>query len=151
MSTTTTINELHPDDQLIKEILSKHPKLAHLKASLKDNIATLNDNLLTEQGLEATLDLLSQFSRIELLDDKIKKTKPTNAPLPRSIRLNITLTSLLEATREAQEFKALQSEAENIKLYFQQKMRQLIVQTLSLDRLTLKKQLRHFSNIQQPS
>ena len=49
--------------------------------------------------------------------------------------------SLLEATREAHEFKTLQSKAENTKLYYYQKMWQLIVKTLDLDRIMLKKQL----------
>ena len=109
---------------------------------MKGNIVTLNDNLLKEQGLEATLDLLSQYSRIELLDEKIKKTKPTEAPLPHSIRIKIELTSLLEATREAPEFKVLQGEVENVKLQYQQKMQQLIIKTLVLDKGMLKRQLR---------
>ena len=88
MYTTTTNNDTHPNGTLIKEVLAKHLNFWYLKAVLKGNIVTLNDNLLKEQGLEATLDLLSQYSRIELLDEKIKKTKPTEAPLSRFIQLH---------------------------------------------------------------
>ena len=142
MYQTNNNDDNTPTKKLVNDVLAKHPKLAHLKGALTNNIATLDDDLLKEQGLDATLDLLSQRSRIDLLIEKINKTRPTDAPLPRSLRIKIDLTSPLEATREAQEFKTLQSEAENIKLYYQQKIRQLIVQTLSLDRQMLKKQLR---------
>ena len=106
------------------------------------NVATLNYDLLKGQGLNATLDLLSQYSRIKLLQEKILTIRPTEAPLPRSIRIKIELTSSLEETREKPEFKTLQGEAENAKLYYQQKMRQLITKTFDLDKSTLKKRLR---------
>lgn len=142
MSTNNSNNVLTSNDEYVKDILKQYPKLQHLKESLKQNIATLKYDLIKEQGLIATLDLLSQYTRIELLNDKIQKTKPTEAPLPRSIRIKIELTSPLEETREAQEFKTLQSEADNTKLYYQQKMRSLITKTLALDKVTLKKRLR---------
>ena len=152
MYKTNNNDEITPNKKLVNNVLAKHPKLAHLKGALTNNIVTLDDDLLKEQGLDVTLDLLLQHSRIDLLIEKIKKTKPTEAPLPRSLRIKIDLTSPLEATREAQEFKTLQSEAENAKLHYQQKIRQLIVKTLILDQGTLKQQLResfykHISNL----
>jgi hypothetical protein len=107
------------NEKLVSNVLTKHPKLKHLKDILLSNIAMLDDDLLKEPGLDATLDLLSQYSRMELTLDKIKKTRPTEAPLLRSIRLKIELTSPLEATHEAPEFKILQSEAQNTKLYYE--------------------------------
>ena len=127
------------DDTHVKETLKKYPKLQHLRPVLVQNVATLNYDLLKGQGLNATLDLLSQYSRIKLLQEKIQTIRPTEAPLPRSIRIKIELTSSLEETREKPEFKTLQGEAENAKLYYQQKMRQLITKTLDLDKSTLKK------------
>lgn len=142
MSTSNGNNKPTTNDELIKDTLKKYPKLDHLKAVLLRNIETLNDELLKEQGLEATLDLLLKHSRIELLTEKINTTKPTDAPLPRSIRIKIELTSSLEETREAPEFKQLQSEADNVKLQYQQKMRGLIIKTMTLDNEMLKKQFR---------
>ena len=142
MSNNNNNNENNTNDELVKDILKKYSKLIHLKDALMKNIATLTFYLIKEQGLAATLDLLSQYSCIKLLEDKISKIKPTEAPLPRSIRIKIELTSPLEETCEAPEFKQLQSEADNIKLYYQQKMRQLITKTLILDKNALKKCLR---------
>ena len=141
MSTNTSIYTPTNNDEEVKGILKKYPKLQHLREALNQNIATLNYDLIKGKGLNATLDLLSQYSRITLLDEKILKIKPTDAPLPRSIRIKIELTSPLEETCETPEFKSLQGEAENIKLHYQQKMRQLITKTLDIDKSMLKKQL----------
>ena len=142
MSTNTSIYTPTNNDEEVKGILKKYPKLQHLREALNQNIATLNYDLIKGKGLNATLDLLSQYSRITLLDEKILKIKPTDAPLPRSIRIKIELTSPLEETCETPEFKTLQDEAENIKLHYQQKMRQLITKTLDIDKSMLKKRLR---------
>ena len=71
MYTTNNKTETNPNDKLVNDVLAKHPELVHLKGVLSENIATLNDTLLQEQGLEATLDMLSQYNRIKLLIDKI--------------------------------------------------------------------------------
>ena len=76
----TAPNKPTSNEKLVQDILMKHLKLLYLKDALEQNIKTLDDDLLKEQGLAATLDLLSQHSCIELLIDKIKKTKPTEAP-----------------------------------------------------------------------
>jgi hypothetical protein len=52
---------------------------------LKQNIVRLKYGSIKEQGMIATLDLLSQYTYIKLLEDKIQRIKPAEALLPRSI------------------------------------------------------------------
>jgi hypothetical protein len=128
--------------ETVDSVLSKHKNLDHLRDILISDIETLNEDLIQEQAVEAALLLLSAYTSIELKEEKALQTTPTDSPFPRSIRLNTVLTCSEKGTRETEAFLSLKEKADVAKLAYQQKMRQLIVQTIKLDVETKKKELR---------
>jgi hypothetical protein len=141
MSTTPIKLPVIDDAKIVDDQIKNHHPLKVLRQHLIDSIATLNDSILKEQAVESTLLLLSHYNKIELYDEKITKFKPTTAPLPRSIRLSIELTCSEQDTRETDDFKSLQRDADLAKLQYQQKMRSLIINTMRLDRGAVLKEL----------
>jgi hypothetical protein len=138
---TNTIKEI-PIEESVNNVLVNHKNLQHLRDTLIQDIATLNEDLIKEQAIESSLILLNIYTAIELFQEKAKKNTPTESPFPRSIRLNTTLTCSEQGTRETEEFLQLKQSADSAKLAYQQKMRQLIVSTIKLDTETKRKELR---------
>jgi hypothetical protein len=138
---SNTIREI-PIEESVNNVLVNHKNLQHLRDTLIQDIATLNDDLIKEQAIESSLLLLNIYTAIELFEEKAKKNTPTESPFPRSIRLNTTLTCSEQGTRETEEFLKLKQSADSAKLAYQQKMRQLIVSTIKLDTETKRKELR---------
>jgi hypothetical protein len=138
---SNTIKEITIEES-VNNVLVNHKNLQHLRDTLIQDIATLNEDLIKEQAIESSLLLLNIYTAIELFQEKAKKNTPTESPFPRSIRLNTTLTCSEQGTRETEEFLKLKQSADSAKLAYQQKMRQLIVSTIKLDTETKKKELR---------
>ena len=122
------------DDLLIKSIIADHKPFSNLKHVLTHNIATLTDEFLKEPVVKATLLILASRRLIELYDNKIKKLETGNNPLPRSLRVKISLTCSEKMNYDANEFTALQSEAMKLTEDWQEKMKGLFTKAKELDK-----------------
>jgi hypothetical protein len=131
----------NPNETLVNDILVNHKCLQHLKGKLVACVASLDYDILKELAAKAAITILADYNNIRLYNDKISKTKPTTAPYPRSIRLNIKLTCSEKETRETTDYTNLRKEADLLTKGYQQKMRQLIVKIMEFDKGTVAKKL----------
>jgi hypothetical protein len=91
----------------VDSVLKNHKNLNHLHETLINNIGMLDEDLVKEQTVKASLHLLNNVTSIELLKEKVAKITPTDSSFPHSIRLNMTLTCSEKGTYETEAFTAL--------------------------------------------